>query len=71
MIPAMINCPNSYTKEYDGYTLCQKTRAMDYCTEFVCVDKAMQAARGTNANTDGALMYHVEVDCGSDIEAMY
>ena len=66
MIPAMINCPKSYTKEYDGYLMSDNKG--HWRTEFVCVDKAMDVARGTHSNTNGALMYHVEVDCNTGID---
>ena len=65
MIPALINCPKSYTKEYDGFLM--SNQKSFYRTEFVCVDKEMEVARGTHAHTNGAFMNLVEVECNSGI----
>ena len=66
MIPALINCPKSYTKEYDGFLM--SNHKSFYRTEFVCVDKEMEVARGTHTHTNGAYMNPVEVDCNSGID---
>ena len=32
---------------------------------FECVDKEQESIPGTQVNTEGALFYHVEANCGS------
>ena len=61
MIPAKINCPRSFTKEYVGYLM--SARYGHYRTEYICVDKDQDSVRGSSRNTNGALVYHVEVAC--------
>ncbi len=34
---------------------------------FECVDKGQESVPGSNANTDGALFYHVEANCGTGL----
>ena len=62
MIPAKTSCPTSWTAEYTGYLMSahyQHKRSM-----YECVDQSMESLAGSFANTNGALFYHVEVDCG-------
>ena len=62
MLPAKTACPPSWTAEYTGYLMSahyEHQRSM-----YQCVDLGQESARGTFANTNGALFYHVEVDCG-------
>ncbi len=32
---------------------------------FECVDKGQESVPGSHANTEGALFYHVEANCGT------
>ena len=61
MIPAKTSCPNSWTREYYGY-LMSENKAFER-TMFECVDIAQESVPGSEANTNGALFYHVEANC--------
>ena len=66
MIPAMVNCPTGWTKEYGGYVVSHgqiHTR-----TKFVCLDKAPEAVPGSGGNLNGALFYVVEAQCGVSLD---
>ena len=67
MIPGKSNCPSSWTREYYGYLMSQNRGDSQYRTMFECVDREQMAVPGTEANTDGALFYHVEADCSSSL----
>ena len=62
MIPARTTCPTLWTTEYTGYLMSahyQHPRSM-----YECVDKSQESVQGSFRDTNGALFYHVEVDCG-------
>ena len=61
MIPARRECPDSWTKEYEG-ALMSEYRGHSRTT-YECVDKDAEAVPGTAANTGGAFFYHVEASC--------
>ena len=61
MIPAQYICPSSWTREYYGYLMA--ARHNQHRTMFECVDQSPQSVPGSIANTNGALFYHVEVNC--------
>ena len=65
MIPARITCPSSWTREYYGYLMAE--RSAHYRTMFECVDRNPQSISGSIANTDGVLFYHTEVKCSRGI----
>ena len=68
MIPAKINCPSRWTREYNGWLMASyyghKSPKM-----FVCVDKNPDMQRGEKGNHNGALFYHARtgtchgIDC--------
>ena len=62
MIPAKHTCPSSWTQENRGYLMAERDSYSS--SMYVCVDEAMEALPGSQANTDGALLYHVEAACG-------
>ena len=62
MIPGTDQCPEGWTTEYTGWLMSEYYGYQR--TMFVCVDKDAQALSDSVENTDGALMYHVSVDCG-------
>ena len=62
MIPAMVNCPTGWTKEYGGYVVSQSQAQTR--TEFVCLDKVPEAVAGSGGSVDGAVFYVVEAQCG-------
>ena len=61
MMPAKRECPDSWTKEYEGTLM--SGHIGHRRTMYECVDKDAEAVPGTAANTDGALFYHVEANC--------
>ena len=61
MLPAKTTCPNSWTKEYDGYIMAEGHTHPR--TTFECVDRSQESIPGSQANTNGALFYHVEATC--------
>ena len=61
MIPAKSSCPTSWTREYCGYLM--SSHKAHGRTMFECVDKAQESVPGSEANTNGALFYHVEANC--------
>ena len=65
MIPAKASCPHTWTREYYGYLMAE--RNTHYRTTFVCVDEGMESVSGSFANKNGALLYHVEASCTTDL----
>ena len=66
MIPGTYDCPNGWTTEYSGWLVSgaygHKARTM-----YVCLDKYPDTVDGEGRSTNGALMYHVEVQCNRGI----
>ena len=67
MIPARLTCPSSWTREYYGYLMAERSHPSHYRAMFECVDHSPQSVPGSIANTQGALFYHVEVKCNYGI----
>ena len=65
MIPADINCPKSWTVEYVGF-LMSSYSGHRHNNVFECLDKEAETIAGTQANRDGALLYHVSTTCAAD-----
>ena len=65
MIPAQTTCPSSWTREYYGYLMTE--RSNHHRSTFECVDHSPQSVPGSIRNTDGALLYHIEVKCNYGI----
>ena len=64
MIPARTSCPTGWTREYYGYLMSEGSLWSDrYRTSFECVDKDQDSVPGSEANTNGALFFHVEANC--------
>ena len=61
MLPAKTTCPTSWTKEYDGYIMAPYYSQRR--STFECVDRSQESVPGSQANTNGALCYHVEATC--------
>ena len=61
MIPARLTCPSSWTREYYGYLMAEYYG--HHRSTFECVDHSPQTVPGSSADTDGVLIYHVEVKC--------
>ena len=70
MIPAKASCPPTWTREYYGYLMSTHkgaTNLIHYRTMFVCVDQDQESLPGSGRGTHGAVLYHVEADCGSSL----
>ncbi len=64
MIPARYECPTGWTREYYGYLMSEYSAASGrHSTMFECVDKDPDAVPGEVANSNPAVMYHVEAVC--------
>ncbi|KAI8520758.1 hypothetical protein Bbelb_005120 [Branchiostoma belcheri] len=61
MIPAKMTCPSGWTREYSGYLMTEKYT--HHRADFICVDEGAEGESGTEANDNGALIYHVEGRC--------
>ncbi len=60
-IPAKYSCPPTWTREYCGYLMAEGK--WHKRTSFQCVDEEMKVLPGSQADTNGALFYHIEADC--------
>ena len=63
MIPARLSCPSSWTREYYGYLMAERSDPAHNRSTFECVDQSPQSVPDSIANTNGALFYHTEVKC--------
>ena len=63
MIPGRFTCPDTWTVEYTGWLVSEDRT--HYRAMHICLDKTPETVPGAAANTNGALLYHVEADCGS------
>ena len=59
MIPARLDCPTGWTREYYGYLMTERYSH----SLFECVDVSMEAIPGTLGHHDGGHLYHVEAVC--------
>ena len=63
MIPGETTCPSMWTQEYVGYLMADlHTHKRNVVYE--CVDNDSEAVPGGQADTNGALFYHVGAVCG-------
>ena len=65
MIPGRYTCPDTWTVEYSGWLMAESQG--HYRTMYICLDKTPETVPGTEADTNGALMYHVDVNCHSGL----
>ena len=64
MIPGRLTCPPSWTEEYEGYLMAERSNpAHKHSTVYECVDKDGEAVSGHQKNTDGALFHLVGAVC--------
>ncbi len=63
MIPARIECPTGWSREYYGYFMSETNQAGRHSTTFECVDKDPDMIPGESASTNSSLIYHVEAGC--------
>ena len=65
MIPGRYTCPDTWTVEYSGWLVSEDRT--HYRTMHICLDKTPETVQGAAANTNGALMFHVEAHCSSGL----
>ena len=65
MIPAKTQCPSSWTREYYGYLMTERSNAHHYRSSFDCVDVNPGVVPGGVADTNGALFQHVVASCNN------
>ncbi len=63
MLPARMECPTSWTREYIGYLMSAFRSSGHYRTIHECVDQSPDSVPGSAVDEDGALFYHVEATC--------
>ena len=63
MIPAKVNCPTSWTREYYGYLMSAQYNTPHRRTMFECVDSDAESVPGSGANDNGAVLYFTEARC--------
>ena len=67
MIPAQLSCPSSWTREYYGYLMTERSHFTHHRSTFECVEQSPQSVPGSIGSRNEALFYHVEVKCGYGI----
>ena len=65
MIPGRITCPQSWTEEYEGYLMTERSDHSNHkhTVVYECVDKNGEAVPGEARDTNGALFSHVGAFC--------
>ena len=63
MLPARVECPTSWTREYTGYLMSNYFANNHHRTMYECVDQSPDRIPGSAPSTDGAVFYHVEAAC--------
>jgi len=64
MIPARTQCPQGWIPEYSGYLVSQASQKRGR-SNYVCWDEAPETAVGGKHSQNHAVIYPVEVRCGS------
>jgi len=65
MVPARTQCPVGWAKEYGGYLVSEQSQHIDRKrSSYTCWDEAPEISDG-GAHQDQAVIYPVEVTCGS------
>ena len=65
MIPGRFTCPDTWTMEYSGWLMTESNG--HYRTMYICLDKTPETVPGAAPDTNGAVIYHVEGDCGTGL----
>ncbi len=66
MIPGKFECPDLWTKEYDGYLMTNQDDG-NYGREYVCVDEHAEIEFGPTLDTYGSCgLFFVSADCSED-----
>ena len=66
MVPARTQCPDGWTTEYAGYIISEVSGHQRHRSNYICLDEAPEVAvGGVSLNRNQAVIYPVEVECGS------
>lgn len=65
MIPGSTSCPTSWTLEYEGYLMTERSHPDHHRNSYECVDRNAVLIPGTETNNDGALLHFTETRCGT------
>jgi len=65
MIPARTQCPHGWIPEYAGYLVSEAGSGGRHRSNYVCWDEAPEVAVGGRHKQNHAVIYPVEVRCGS------
>ena len=63
VVPARASCPSSWTREYYGYLMAERSRFEHHRSIFECVDVDPESIPGSYGNENGALFMHTETTC--------
>ena len=66
MLPAKLECPKKWTKEYGGYLM--TSHKSHSAATYECVDRDLEGIDQSEANLNGGLFYNVEVECDRGLE---
>ena len=62
MIPAKINCPSSWTREYYGYLMASR-KGLNYRSNFICIDNNLESVPGSQPGIEPSTIYFTESTC--------
>ena len=65
MIPGTVICPSGWSRDYYGYLMGGMNIIQHKRSEYLCVDHELDTIRETHGDTNGALLYHISVNCTS------
>ena len=63
VVPARTSCPSSWTREYYGYLMAERSHFAHHRSIFECVDGNPESVPGSTGNENGALFMHTETTC--------
>ena len=63
MIPGKVNCTSSWTREYYGYLMTERTHINHFRMSYACVDVNAESVPGGASDINGAVFYFTEVYC--------
>ncbi len=63
MVPGKSSCPAGFTREYYGYLMSERVHGNHKRSTFECVDKDLEAVRGSSHHQANGWFGHVEAVC--------
>ncbi|XP_052059810.1 short-chain collagen C4-like [Mytilus californianus] len=65
MVPGKLTCHDGWHKEFSGYLMSQSSTNGRTPAEYICVDEKLESVPGGDSGRNEAVVYPVEVVCGS------